>query len=87
MIRWEREDVPDTLRELSLAAGIYSRFKADEAVPQAVFEGVYGGWIKNSVNKSMADETFVAVHKGTGAEVGLVTVKKKGGPWTLGYWQ
>ena len=78
VIRWEREDVPDTLTELSLAAGIYSRFKVDEAIPQAVYEGVYGGWIKNSVNKSMADDTFVAVLKETGVEVGLVTVKRKG---------
>ena len=30
------------------------------------------------MNKSIADDTFVAVHKETGVEVGLITVKKKG---------
>lgn len=78
LVKWERTDVPDALRNLSLAAGIYSRFKVDGAIPEAVFEGVYGGWIKNSVNKSMADETFVAISKVTKEEVGLVTVKRKG---------
>ena len=78
VIRWERADVPDSLVELSLSAGVHSRFKVDEAIPEAVFQGVYGGWIRNSVNKSIADDTFVAVHKETGIEVGLITVKKKG---------
>ena len=78
IIKWEREDCPEALHELSLAAGIYSRFKVDRRIPEKVFEGVYGGWIKNSINKSMADETFVAVHSGSGAQVGLITVKQKG---------
>ena len=78
IVRWSSEDCPSTLTKLSLDAGVYSRFKVDRMLPDKVYAGVFGGWIKNSINKSMADETFVAIHRETKEEIGLVTVKQKG---------
>lgn len=78
IIRWDRDDCPHTLTQLSLDAGVYSRFKVDRMLPEKVYAGVFGGWIKNSINKKMANETFVAVHRESKKEIGLVTVKQKG---------
>ncbi len=78
VVRWDRADCPATLLQLSLDSGLYSRFKVDRLIPESVFSGVYEGWIKNSINKSMADEVFVAVHKISKEEVGLITVKQRG---------
>ena len=78
VVQWDRADCPATLLQLSLDSGLYSRFKVDRLIPESVFSGVYEGWIKNSINKSMADEVFVAVHKISKEEVGLITVKQRG---------
>lgn len=70
--------VSPALRELAIASGVWSRFKVDTNVPHRVFEGIFEGWIKNSINFSIADEVFIAVDSSTGSEVGLITLKQKG---------
>ena len=72
----------DGLRNLAIASGVWSRFKVDEGVPYAGFEAMFTAWANNSVNRSLADEVFVAYDTSAGAdsnaEVGFITVKRRG---------
>jgi dTDP-4-amino-4,6-dideoxy-D-galactose acyltransferase len=53
-------DIPDNeLYELALQAGHDSRYKLDTHFKNNEFERLYKLWIENSVNKSIADFTFV----------------------------
>lgn len=77
----------DGLKQLAIASGVYSRFKVDERVPNAGFEGMFGAWITNSVNRSLADEVFVAYESTDAAyseELGFITVKKRGNSVNIG---
>ena len=66
------------LRSLSLASGEYSRFRTDSRISSTHFEAMYTAWVQNSIDRKVADETFVAIDDSTGVEVGFVTVKCKG---------
>jgi len=67
----------EKLRQLSIASGEWSRFRIDNSIPKHVFESIFEAWINNSVNRSIADEVFVAHHIETGEDVGFITVSKK----------
>jgi dTDP-4-amino-4,6-dideoxy-D-galactose acyltransferase len=69
--------LPDTLIELSLESGRWSRFGVDTNVPGSVYSAIFRGWITNSVNRSMADEVFVARDTTSGSDVGLITLKRR----------
>lgn len=75
------------LRSLAVASGIWSRFKLDDRIPTEGFEGMFEAWIKNSVNRSLADEVFIAydVADSDGAEeLGFVTVRRRGDSVNIG---
>ena len=68
------------LKELAIASGVWSRFKLDEGIPQKGFEGMFSAWISNSVNRTLADEIFIAYDgsdKSCKEEVGFITVKRR----------
>lgn len=65
----------EKLIDLSLQSGLYSRYKMDENFRNREFERLYLAWIENSMNKKIADHTFVYVEDGK--ELGVVTVKIK----------
>ena len=73
-----------TLRELAIASGEWSRFKVDSNIPEKVFHGIFGAWLDNSVNRSIADEVFVATLSATCQDVGFITVKRQGDTVTIG---
>jgi dTDP-4-amino-4,6-dideoxygalactose transaminase len=74
--RSEVDEVPPVLRELAIASGEWSRFRIDTGIPRHVFEKMFEAWIRNSLNRSIADEVFVAVDVESGSEVlGFITVK------------
>lgn len=61
------------LINLSVQSGLYSRYKIDTEFKNNEFEKLYLAWIENSVNKKIADYTFV--YKEAGVELGFVTLK------------
>ena len=63
------------LIDLSIQSGLYSRYKIDPGFKNKEFERLYLAWIENSVNKKIADHTFV--YKEDGKELGFVTLKIK----------
>jgi dTDP-4-amino-4,6-dideoxy-D-galactose acyltransferase len=69
-------EVSDKLYDLALQSGVYSRFKLDPKLPRDAYEKLYRIWIKNSVNRSIADEVVVFMESGEIA--GMVTLSKKG---------
>ena len=78
-------DAPsDALRILAIESGTWSRFKIDTNIAKPGFEGMFTAWITNSINKSIADETFVALDKDTSEEIGFITLKKKGSTVSIG---
>jgi len=65
----------EKLVDLSMQSGLYSRYKIDREFKNNEFERLYLAWIENSVNKKIADHTFV--YKEDGRELGFVTLKIK----------
>jgi dTDP-4-amino-4,6-dideoxy-D-galactose acyltransferase len=61
------------LINLSIQSGLFSRYKTDLEFKNNEFEKLYLAWIENSVNKKIADCTFV--YKEAGKELGFVTFK------------
>jgi dTDP-4-amino-4,6-dideoxy-D-galactose acyltransferase len=73
--------INESLRELALESGKYSRFKIDDRLAHK-FAAMYESWMVNSLNKSIADETLVALMNGQIA--GMVTLKKFAGVGKIG---
>lgn len=71
-------ELTDDLRRLALLSGIWSRFKVDSNIPASAFEAMFEAWMRNSLNRSIADEIFVAKDTDTAEIVGFITVKLKG---------
>ena len=86
---YESNLLTDGLISLSLQAGIYSRYKTDVHFSDTQYQELYTLWIKNSVNKSIADKVFVyrepedinrlltLAFKKDHAEIGLVSVDER----------
>ncbi|MFY7743622.1 MAG: GNAT family N-acetyltransferase [Flavobacterium sp.] len=53
----------DELNQLAFESGKHSRFKLDNKIDKRKFEELYELWVKNSINKSFADEVFVYLHE------------------------
>jgi dTDP-4-amino-4,6-dideoxy-D-galactose acyltransferase len=60
------------LINLSIQCGIYSRYNVDDDIPKNKMKELYELWIKNSVDKTMADDTIV--YSLDNKIVGFVTV-------------
>lgn len=70
------ETIPsEQLINLSIQSGLYSRYKIDPGFKNNEFERMYLAWIENSVNKKIADHTFV--YKEDGKALGFVTLKAR----------
>ena len=63
------------MEKLAIQIGKYSRFGIDPRIPEDKLIDMYKRWIRNSVNRQIADAVFVA-HQ-SGKVVGMVTVGKK----------
>jgi len=74
----EKQRLSPELRDLAIMSGEYSRFKVDEQVPNSVYEELFEAWIQNSINRTLAEEVFIAVDEVTGKDVGMITLKRKG---------
>lgn len=75
------------LKQLAIDSGVYSRFKVDKDVPNEGFEGMFGAWISNSVNRTLADEVFIAYESTDDAcseELGFISVRKVGNSVSIG---
>lgn len=72
---FEGSEPTPQLINLSIQSGLYSRYKIDPGFKNREFERLYLAWIANSVNKKIADHTFI--YKEDGLELGFVTLKIK----------
>jgi dTDP-4-amino-4,6-dideoxy-D-galactose acyltransferase len=72
------------LRDLAVTSGEWSRFRVDTNIPTHVYTAIFEAWINNSVNRSIADEVFVASLASTGEDVGFLTVKRRGNVINIG---
>ena len=72
----------ETLVNLARQSGEFSRFRTDPRVGRHVFEAIYDAWIRNSVERRIADEVLVAISDGR--TVGLVTVARRGEQMEIG---
>lgn len=66
-------DLTNSLLELALISGSFSRFNIDKNL-RPKFKELYSTWIEKSVSRELASD--VLVYKIEGKEVGLVTIKK-----------
>jgi dTDP-4-amino-4,6-dideoxy-D-galactose acyltransferase len=80
----------DSLTDLAIAAGQYSRFRVDPAFPQDKFQDMYRLWIERSVRGELADAVLVADadcstdEEQTRELAGMVTVAETGGVGQIG---
>ncbi|CAN5805591.1 dTDP-4-amino-4,6-dideoxy-D-galactose acyltransferase [soil metagenome] len=72
----------EQLINLSMQSGLYSRYKIDTNFKKREFERMYLAWIENSVNKKIADHTFV--YEENGKELGFVTLKARNNHGQIG---
>lgn len=70
------------LENLAIQSGLYSRFRVDPNFTQDHFESLYKTWIRNSINKKIADE--VLVMNKDGSINGMITVMNKNGKGMIG---
>lgn len=85
-IRSYQENVTEQLLKLAFQSGEFSRFKTDKAFRNNEFQKLYSEWIKNSVDRTIADDLFIfgevndiqgfitLSKKGTVADIGMVAV-------------
>lgn len=75
--------VPNSkLIDLSIQSGLYSRYKLDKNFKNQEFERLYTAWIENSVNKKIADFTFV--YRENSEILGFITMKINGNSGQIG---
>jgi ribosomal protein S18 acetylase RimI-like enzyme len=86
VVRYSAETVSPELIQLAYAIGRESRFYLDTTMPRDGYKNIYRTWIKNSVNRSIADEIFVTkdqekitgfitlIHKGDQGNIALIAV-------------
>lgn len=63
------------LRQLAWQAAEFSRYRLDPRMPAGAWRRMYSIWIRNSLNRSLADS--VLVERAEGRLVGVVTVKHR----------
>lgn len=78
----ERGALTPDLRQLSLDAGEYSRFRVDPRFPAEAFEMLYTRWIERSLTGEIAEGVFIT--RDNGGPTGMVTVGRKDGRADIG---
>lgn len=79
---YEQDYPSEQLISLSMQSGMYSRYKIDPGFKNKEFERLYLRWVENSVNKKIADHTFV--YREGENDLGFVTLKIKDGHGQIG---
>ena len=74
-------NLTDSLLELALISGSFSRFNIDKNL-QPKFKELYSTWIEKSISRELASD--VLVYKIENNEVGFITIKKNGGNGIIG---
>lgn len=70
-----KEGIPTAkMNNLAIESGIHSRFNNDPKINSNVFKKLYKTWMYNSVNKTIANEVFIA--KNNNNIVGMMTLNK-----------
>ena len=72
---------PD-LVSLAIESGNFSRFRIDNKISKKKFEELYTLWIKNSLNKKIADEVFII--NGEDIIKGLMSISLSSGDGIIG---
>lgn len=55
----QAEDANETLLQLAIQSGVYSRFNVDQRISQERFEELYRRWMINSLNRTIAKDVLV----------------------------
>lgn len=70
------------LTELAYQSGLYSRFRADPTISEAIFKMIYTQWINNSCLRKIATEVLVIYHQQR--IVAMITLGDKQGRGDIG---
>ena len=97
IIEFQEKEINEELLSLALTSGKYSRFRMDKYFTNHEFERLYTEWLSNSIKKTIAFKTLVAVKefkligittlgaKSNYADIGLVAVNKDHRGHRIGY--
>ena len=80
--QYNKLDISDTLLELALECGKYSRFHLDSNFPNKCFEILYKKWIENSLNKKIASN--ILTYNEDTKPIGLLSYRNEDNKSTLG---
>ncbi len=70
---YENSELTPELVHLAYSSGSFSRFRIDKNIPEGKFKELYKLWIKNSLEKMIADRIFVSARQNK--VTGMVTCK------------
>jgi len=79
---YENSELTPELVQLAYTSGSFSRFRVDQNMPNGKFKELYKIWIKNSLEKKIADRIFVSAHKNK--VTGMVTCKNNNAICNIG---
>jgi len=97
IIEFQETEINEKILSLALTSGICSRFRIDKKFTNNEFERLYTEWLSNSINKTIAFETLVAMEgsnligittlgvKLDYADIGLVAVDENHRGKGIGY--
>lgn len=80
--KYNKTTISESLFELALESGKYSRFHLDPNFPDECFEKLYKKWIENSLNKTIASDILTYNEQET--PIGLLTYNNKNNKSTIG---
>jgi dTDP-4-amino-4,6-dideoxy-D-galactose acyltransferase len=82
IVSYQGTQADQRLVQLSIDAGIYSRFNTDKQIGKEKFEELYRRWISQSVSRAIAKDVFVFTENETIS--GMITVGEKNGSGNIG---
>jgi dTDP-4-amino-4,6-dideoxy-D-galactose acyltransferase len=97
IIEFQETEINEKILSLALISGIWSRFRIDKNFVNNEFERLYTEWLSNSINKTIALKTLVAIQetdfvgittlgeKSDYADIGLVAVDENHRGQGIGY--
>ena len=60
---YENSELTPEFVHLAYSSGSFSRFRVDKNIPEGKFKELYKLWIRNSIEKKIADRVFVSFHQ------------------------
>ncbi len=79
---YENSELTPELVQLAYTSGSFSRFRVDKNIPEGKFKELYRLWIKNSLEKMIADRIFVSAHQNK--VTGMATCKNNNAICNIG---